>query len=439
MRFIIEPPVSVSSLMKRTRRLLLTALASGSTLAAAGCLDTVDESSAQEGVSTEEPDQNADAATEANPQEDLGVPCGETDGQIELSGGRLPTELSAASATPTTEYADEEIPLRDEPLHLGYNPSKYADGDISGGVNHDGIPSIDEPSFVTAGEVSLPSCERVFGVSIDGDVRAYPQRILVRHEVVNDVVGGDPVAVTYCPLTGTAQGFRRGGVEFGVSGQLVNSNLIMWDRAHDVRWPQIGATATEVGDQRDGGAAAGELVGESLQEFDVTWTTWRRWHQRYPDTLVLSTETGTASNYNRDPYGSYTPVSGHYAVGEPRQPKFPLLGNRDINQEKRVVIGARTSQGAVAFDKQRLLDESMLTGQIDGERLVAVADAGLATAHVYRAPTDREIIPQADGYRVDGTVAPADRLPLDTVVSFDTMWFPWLGFYPATTTVGFDP
>ncbi|MFO7927361.1 DUF3179 domain-containing (seleno)protein [Natronomonas sp.] len=192
------------------------------------------------------------------------------------------TEFDRATATPTGGYADRETPLREIALHLGHELTALADHDMSGGVGHDGIPSVDEPRVARAADVDLPGCARVFGVDLDGDVRAYPQRGLVHHEIVNDVIGGEPVAVTYCPLTGTAQGFYRGGVEFGVSGRLVNSNLIMWDRGADARWSQIAATATEVGGHRDA-EGADRFLGRSLREFRVVWTTWGRWRERYPE------------------------------------------------------------------------------------------------------------------------------------------------------------
>jgi hypothetical protein len=430
-----------------TRRRLLTAAAGAGAIATAGCLDTTDESTDQSDSSGGAADNTGSTGqndAESSPSEtgalqvDLGVPCGDTEGEIALSGGRPPTELNGVTGESTAAYDDGELPLRTESLHVGHSLSTFSAGDISGGVSHDGIPSIDEPSFLRAGSVSLPPCERIIGVEIDGDVRAYPQRVLVSHEIVNDVVGGEPVAVTYCPLTGTAQGFYRGGTEFGVSGQLVNSNLIMWDHERDVRWPQIGATATEVGDQRDAGPDAKTLVGESLQEFDVTWTTWGRWERRHPDTLVMSTDTGRAANYNRDPYGSYTPVSGHYAVGEPRAPSFPLLVEDGVEQAKRVVIGARTPDGAVAFDKRRLLENSVLTGFSGDTRLVAVADDGLATGHIYRAPKETTVQAVDDGYQVDGETASPGQLPLESVVSIDAMWFSWLGFYPETTVIGLE-
>ncbi len=411
--------------MSPSRRQLLAALAATGSVSTAGCLGQLG------GTLGSEPSGAGDGTL----QIDLGTVCTETDGPIDLDGGSPPTAIDGAQATIETDYADGEIPLRDEPLHVGHDHGTLADNDASGGVGHDGIPSIDEPQFLTAEEAELPACERVFGVEIDGDVRAYPQRILVRHEIVNDVVGGEPVAVTYCPLTGTAQGFYRGGTEFGVSGQLVNSNLIMWDREFDVRWPQISATAIYVGGvlPDDDGE---HLVGRSLREFRLIWTTWGRWRDRHPETLLMSSSTGFARSYNSDPYGSYTPVSGHYALDTGRSPNFPLVSETDDGAEKQVVIGARTTEGAIAFDKRTLLEESVLTGAIADTPVVAVADDGLATGYVYANPDGLDVGAVDDGYSIDGETAPPDGLPLDRIYAFDAMWFAWYGYYPDTDRVG---
>ena len=410
-------------LMTHTRRRLLAALAVAGVGSSAGCLDVSGQLSGETSVESTEP------------LVDLGVPCSGVDGPVDLSGGQPPAAFGSARATPETDYADGEIPLRGEPLHLGHDREAFAREDMSGGVGHDGIPSVDDPRFARAEDVELPGCARVFGVDLAGDVRAYPQRILVHHEIVNDVVGGEPVAVTYCPLTGTAQGFYRGGVEFGVSGRLINSNLIMWDRGRDVRWPQIASTATQIGGERDAEGAEA-LLGQSLREFRVVWTSWGRWSERHPETLVMTEGTGSARNYNRDPYGSYDPpVSGHYSTDAGRQPNFPLMAYDD-GESKRVVVGARTPAGAVAFDKRTLMESSVMTGSIDDTPVVAVADEELAAGYIYATPDDREVQRVEDGYAVGDETAPPDDLPLDRILAFDAMWFAWHAFYPDTERVG---
>ena len=116
---------------------------------------------------------------------------------------------------------------------------------VSGGPPQDGIPSIDSPKFQSVQEADeiLEDSEFVLGLNINGDIRVYPLQILVWHEIVNDVVGGKPIAVTYCPLCFTNQVFNRtlidgNIVEFGTSGKLYNSNLVMYDRKSNSLWSQ---------------------------------------------------------------------------------------------------------------------------------------------------------------------------------------------------------
>lgn len=291
---------------------------------------------------------------------------------------------------------------------------------MSGGPPPDGIPAIDEPKFRDADNPpsNLVDESPAFGVEIDGDVRAYPQHILVWHEIVNDVVGGERVAVTYCPLTGTAQGFYRGETTFGVSGQLINTNLVMFDRATDSYWPQILARGI-----------TGPHNGDYLTEFQVVWTTWKRWRTSHPETKVLSENTGFAKNYGSDPYGDYLEESGYYVTANTM---FPLLDRDDRFHPKDVVIGARNEDGALAVEKDRLREETVVEGTLDDVNYVTVYDADLDTGYVYRNPDAITVEPRGEEYAVDGdTHGPAD-LPLDRQIAFDAMWLAWYGYYPST-------
>ena len=322
--------------------------------------------------------------------------------------------------------ADARPPTIDAELHVPYETETLASESLSGGVSKDGIPSVDEPSFRPIASVADETGLPVFGVVRNGEAKAYPQRVLVHHEIVNDEIGGEAVAVTYCPLTGTVQGFRRGNTTFGVSGRLVNSNLIMYDRGTDSRWPQVLATAVD-----------GPMAGATLDEFQVVWTTAAAWADRYPDSLVMTDDTGHARRYGSDPYGTYDPLGGYYARDGTL---FPPLSSPEEGHAKSVVIGARTERGAVAFDKATLLSDRVLTGAVnnDGPRVVAVADPGLSTGHVYRNPGGLAVEPDGDAYRIEGGgdgFAAAD-LPLEPVLAFDAMWFAWAGFYPDTAFVG---
>jgi len=336
-------------------------------------------------------------------------------------GASATTTKSGAGGS--TSVADGPVPTAEEPLPLPMSPGELESRAVSGGPPKDGIPSIDDPSFVGPDDADfLDPGDPVFGVARDGVVRAYPQKILVQHEIVNDVLGDWPVAVTYCPLTGTVQGFERGETTFGVSGRLINNNLVMYDRATETWWPQILATSIP----GPWNAAPGT---HSLREFRLVWTTWERWRGRHPETRVLSTETGFAKNYGRDPYGSYNPPRGYY---DNESTLFGTLEEDDRFSRKRVFMGARTADGAVAFDKATLLDERVVTGDLGKTPAVAVADPQLQTGYVYLNPDERSVAVDDETVLVDDSPAEPDDLPLVRVHAFDAMWFAWHGYYPET-------
>jgi len=346
---------------------------------------------------------------------------GSADGSGLSAPGEQPDEAGGAASGP---------PTRANALSLPWSPSDVREHAVSGGPPKDGIPSIDDPSFVSATDANgdLDPGDPVFGLAADdGDAaRAYPQAILVSHEICNDVVAGQPVSVTYCPLTGTAMGFERGDTTFGVSGRLVNNNLVMYDRATETWWPQVLATAVP-------GPWNESPETRSLREFRLVWTTWERWTTRHPDTRVLSRDTGFAKNYDRDPYGSYDPRRGYYAPDS--QPMFSTPAAADDRlPPKAVVVGARTPDGAVAVEKDHLRDERLVADSIADTPVLTVYDDALDTGYVYRNPDERGF-----DHRDDGTVAGPDgnshdpaSLPLDRVLAFDAMWFAWSGFYPDT-------
>ena len=316
-----------------------------------------------------------------------------------------------------------ELPLREHDVPIAHELSEYEEESAWGGVPQDGIPSIDNPSFesASAGDEMMDGGDPVFGVEIDGDARAYPQHILVVHEIVNDGFGEMGVAVTYCPLTGTAIGFERGSVEFGVSGNLTNSNLIMYDRESDSWWPQV-----------LGASVLGERNGLALHEIRVTWTTWERWREAYPDTAVLSEDTGHARDYGSDPYGTYNPKGGYY---DSESVNFPVMAESDDHHSKAVFIGARSADGAVAFEKDRLRDDHLLETTVGEVPYVAVYHHALDSAWVYRNPDGANVATDGDDYTVEGDPYDADGLPLESVNAFDAMWFAWYGFYPNTVVV----
>ena len=170
----------------------------------------------------------------------------------------------------------------------------------SGGPGKDGIRPIDSPKFVDAFEPPdyMRPDEAVMVLEIGGDARAYPLAIMIGHEIVNDMVGGVPVTVTYCPLCNSAVVFDRrldGRVlDFGTTGNLRNSDLVMWDRQTESWWQQI-----------TGEAIVGELTGMKLTFIPSQVLSWANFQQVYPDGKLLTRETGSLRNYDRPPYASY--------------------------------------------------------------------------------------------------------------------------------------
>ncbi|MDA4846905.1 DUF3179 domain-containing protein [Hoeflea poritis] len=170
---------------------------------------------------------------------------------------------------------------------------------MSGGPPKDGIPSIDNPSFTAVSEVEdLIDREPVMGLEINGDARAYPLRILMWHEIVNDTVGGLPVTVTYCPLCNAALVFDRriGGAAdtFGTTGKLRNSDLVMYDRRTESWWQQF-----------TGEAIAGELTGMKLELIPSRLESWKNFKTRHPDGKVLVPNNPGMRDYGRNPYERY--------------------------------------------------------------------------------------------------------------------------------------
>jgi len=173
---------------------------------------------------------------------------------------------------------------------------------VDGGPGKDGIPSIDNAIFLEAGDARVNNYmeddDLVVGIVRGNVAKAYPHRILDWHEVVNDDVFGDKITISYCPLTGTAFGWESSVdnrySEFGVSGLLYNTNLILYDRASDSNWSQLKLECVN-----------GEFIGSKPKVADVLETTWKLWKEMFPETKILSNEQGFSRKYTVYPYGDY--------------------------------------------------------------------------------------------------------------------------------------
>jgi hypothetical protein len=197
---------------------------------------------------------------------------------------------------------------------------------LSGGPAKDGIPSIDNPIFESAAaKTELTERDPVIGLAIGSDARAYPLRILTWHEIVNDTVGGVPVTVTYCPLCNSAIVFDRRAdgmvLDFGTTGKLRNSDLVMYDRQTESWWQQF-----------TGEAIVGSLVGTELKMLPARLESFAEFKARHPEGRVLVPNNPRLRDYGRNPYVGYDGGAAPYPFLF--QGEYP----KDVEAMARVVV-----------------------------------------------------------------------------------------------------
>ncbi len=299
---------------------------------------------------------------------------------------------------------------------------------VSGGPPPDGIPSIDSPKFISAANATFlsDSYDVVIGVHYNGEARAYPLLILVWHEIVNDVVGGLPLAITYCPLCYSTVVFVRVvnnvTVTFGTSGKLYNNNLLMYDRPTKSLWSQIW-----------GQAVAGQLTGYTLKRIPIDVLTWGEWKKLYPNTAVLSEQTGFKRPYGDDPYG------GYYTSDEIF---FPLSRLDRSLPPKTIVWGLTVGNQSKAYPLQNLT--TLAKDSLGGKNVLA-----------WKFGNDiRFFDPVVSGFQLNfkeanGTIVDLEThstwnnegvatsgslsgLSMTRYVAETSYWFAWAAFYPNT-------
>lgn len=274
-----------------------------------------------------------------------------------------------------------------------------ADEILHGGPQRDGIPSLDHPKFVSAMDARfLGSTDRVLGIEVDGVARAYPVRILNYHEIVNDSIGGQGILITYCPLCGSGMAFVAsiGGRrhEFGVSGLLYNSDVLLYDRETNSLWSQIKKSAV-----------SGPMKGTTLAAVPLAHTSWREWRARYPDTLVLSTDTGFRRDYNVNPYGDYARHARLY---------FPVPHRDRRYHPKSTVLGLEVDDRFKAYPFDELEQgPARFADEFEGRRFEVIYDRENQTARIVD---------------VEGN-------QITTLLAF---WFAWYAFHPDTEVYSAD-
>ena len=319
---------------------------------------------------------------------------------------------------------------------------------FSGGSGRDGIPPIDNPKFTTPEDADrwLSSREPVIAFELNGDARAYPLDILTWHEIVNDVVGGVPVVVTFCPLCNSAIVFDRtlDGVvhDFGVSGNLRNSDLIMWDRQTQSWWQQL-----------TGDAIVGELTGKQLTFLPSPIIAWEDFKAANPEGQVLSRDTGFSRDYGVNPYVGYDQVDNPPFLfrGELDGRLLPkervaavTVGDEDaafpfsILDGERVVNYTVGGQDLAVFFKpgtRSALDE-LLIGDSDEVGATGVFEANLDGQKLtFRAEGDTFVDNETGsvwsilGKAIEGPLAGSKLTP---IVHGNHFWFAWGAFKPDT-------
>ncbi len=196
----------------------------------------------------------------------------------------------------------------------------------SGGPGKDGIPAVDTPKFVSPADAAswLSPDEPVILLRVSGKTRVYPLQIMTYHEIVNDVVGDVPVSVTFCPLCNASIAFDRRvndrELDFGTTGLLRKSDLVMYDRQTESWWQQFSGTAI-----------VGELTGTTLKTLPVDIVAFRLVGKRFPEAQVLSRRTGYRRPYGRNPYQGYDRIGQRpFLFFDPVDPRLPAM-ERVIN------------------------------------------------------------------------------------------------------------
>ena len=319
---------------------------------------------------------------------------------------------------------------------------------VSGGPLRDGIPPIDDPTFVAVEDAAswLGDQEPVIAFELDGDARAYPLQIMMWHEIVNDGVAGVPVTITFCPLCNSAIVFDRrldGEVyDFGTSGKLRHSDLIMYDRQTHSWWQQF-----------TGEGIVGELAGKRLTFLAAAIVSYSDFAAAHPDGKVLSRDTGFSRAYGQNPYLGYDRIDNPpFLLNGPSDGRLPpkervvavTLGEVDaafpfaVLEQERVVNYTLNDQDLVVFFKPGT------ASALDGSRISAGRDVGATGVFSARLDgrrltfrADREDIVDDEtgsewnilGKAVEGPLAGSELVP---IVHGNHFWFAWGVFKPET-------
>lgn len=317
------------------------------------------------------------------------------------------------------ELEDKIRTLSDGTPYL-LDPSKI----LSGGPPKDGIPSIDNPKFQPAEEADawLEDDDLILGLEYKGVVRAYPHRILNWHEIVNDKINNERVLITYCPLCRTGIAFRPTvngkEVEFGTSGKLYNSELVMYDRLTDSYWPQT-----------LGIAVVGPAVGQILEKIPLDTVRWEDWKKAHPDTEVLRKQAGFARDYDRNPYSG---IQNSDVVGFGVEFKDARL------KPKQIVYGVEFDGNAKAYEENDVKNAKLINDTVNGIPIAVVWDNNLNTVKIFKRTLNGKTLnfelknnKTIDNNGIEWAIEKMKN-ELKIVDTFGHFWFAWAAFFPQT-------
>jgi Protein of unknown function (DUF3179) len=363
---------------------------------------------------------------------------------------RGPSALASPASDAAARYADLKrlTTWACTPAHRS-DAVRYGAGQLC--LPWDSIPAVDQPRFVQAADAAFLGDEPVLALEIGGEARAYPGRYLNRHEIVNDVVAGRPIVVSFCPLCNSAVVFdRRVGdrtLTFGVSGQLDFANLIMFDRETTSWWQQLTGRSTN-----------GPLAGAGLVVIPSEMVSFAEWRTTHPDGLVMSEPDDGGFTYGVDPYAAYgrNPQAQSIVLdpGTTTDPRLPPMWR---------LLGAVVGGRAVAFPFPDAVGGTAVasktvgavplvalfawgTRQLENNYSIAAADRGWAGTILIARVNGRTLhvtargdgfVDEASGSRFDlfgrAVAGPLAGLTLGAPPQMTSFWFAWSHFYPRTS------
>jgi len=369
------------------------------------------------------------------------------------------TEADTADTTTSDTVAQNSADCAPSRLQRGWPDTNFCnnqidfDSVISGGPGKDGIPAVNNPEMQTVEQAQewLNPNSPVIAVEIDGDARAYPHAILMWHEIANDEIAGIPVAVTFCPLCNSSIIFDRrvdGQVlEFGVSGNLRNSDMIMFDRQTESWWQQF-----------TGEGIVGDFNETLLDIIPSQVIGFGQFAERFPDGQVMSRETGFRRSYGSNPYTNYDSSSR------------PFLFRGDVDSRlpatERVLAGEIGGE-PIAYPFSTLFEELVINDTVGGEDIVAFWQPGVAssldrsvidqsqdvgTANIYSRVVDGQtltfiiendqLVDEETGSTWnlfgEATSGELEGTQLQQKIAAPHFWFAWAAFHPETEVWGLE-